>query len=85
MEFCPENFSPDKEYPPNAYIPFSAGSRNCIGQRFAIRESKIILTHLVYNFEFSTDYKLHDNLPIPEAITKPSLGLPLKIKPRKHD
>ncbi|KAJ6597519.1 cytochrome P450 [Mycena vulgaris] len=35
----------------NAYIPFAAGARGCIGFNFALQELKIVLTRIVLNFQ----------------------------------
>lgn len=38
-----------------AYIPFATGPRGCIGFNFALLEVKILLSELVYRYEFSRE------------------------------
>ncbi|KAH7887015.1 cytochrome P450 [Phlebopus sp. FC_14] len=52
-EFKPERFIDKGSYrwPRHAYMPFSAGARSCIGQRFATTESLLILANVVRRYE----------------------------------
>lgn len=56
LDYKPERFLDEhtmEKRNPFAYIPFSAGPRNCIGQKFAMYEIKCILSKILRNFEIS--------------------------------
>nr|XP_054763211.1 cholesterol 24-hydroxylase-like [Lytechinus pictus] len=57
--FNPDRFKPseDGSLPRHlyAYFPFSMGQRSCIGQQFALIESRIILAKLLQRFTFRLD------------------------------
>ncbi|KAH8410920.1 hypothetical protein KR222_008907, partial [Zaprionus bogoriensis] len=51
-EFRPERFEAAERLHANAFdnVPFSAGPRNCIGQKFAVMELKVTLSKLIRKF-----------------------------------
>ena len=52
----PERFLDPQGYNKEAWIPFSKGIRNCIGQELAIIETKVILAMTLRNFDFEPAY-----------------------------
>ncbi|XP_065284630.1 cytochrome P450 4V2-like [Dermacentor albipictus] len=80
--FIPERFMGAKSMPTFAHVPFSAGPRNCLGQKFALREQKIILTHILRRFNVSSKVPM-DKLELAMSIVLyPVQGIELKFTPR---
>ena len=53
-KFIPERFMSNSKRHPYCFIPFSAGSRNCIGQKFAILEEKALLAKIFRRFKVTS-------------------------------
>ncbi|KAM7350529.1 putative cytochrome P450 4d14 [Cochliomyia hominivorax] len=49
-EFLPERFENEK-IDPYAYIPFSTGPRNCMGQKFALLQMKCVVSCMLRHYE----------------------------------
>ncbi|XP_049536681.1 cytochrome P450 4g15-like [Anopheles darlingi] len=58
-QFRPERFSTN-DYNRFAFLPFSAGSRNCIGLRYSMLSMKTMLTKILATYRVETDLQLKD-------------------------
>lgn len=80
--FSPERFSPERVEgrPKHAYLPFGAGPRVCIGNNFALMESKIILTMVLPRF--SVEVSDPDAVQLDPRVTlRPRDGMPGRLRP----
>lgn len=81
-KFDPYRFlDQSQEIDPFAFIPFSAGPRNCIGQKFAMLELKTTLSVLLRNFEILPAANF-EPVQIPELVIKSGNGIRIRLKKR---
>ncbi|XP_050050579.3 uncharacterized protein [Dermacentor andersoni] len=84
-DFTPERFLEfDKERHPFLYIPFAGGARNCIGQKFAQLEDKILLAQILRRFKVESKTRSEDLQMSLELVLRPTQGLHIKLTPRNH-
>ncbi|XP_061174813.1 cytochrome P450 4F12-like [Saccostrea echinata] len=79
-EYDPSRFSQDSMIYQSAYMPFSIGPRNCIGQLFAVTQIKVIIPTLIRKFRFTLDPSRPAE-PESMLILRSKNGLYLNINP----
>ncbi|XP_049550203.1 cytochrome P450 4A11-like [Orcinus orca] len=79
----PEVFDPSRFAPGSvrhrAFLPFSGGSRNCIGKQFAMNEMKVAVALTLLRFELAPDPS-RVPVPIPRVVLKPKNGIHLQLR-----
>ncbi|XP_050077622.1 cytochrome P450 4d1-like [Anopheles maculipalpis] len=83
-KFIPERFSDENHIKraPYDYIPFSAGSRNCIGQKYALLEMKVTIVKLLASYRILPGESIDQVRYKADLVIRAEGGIPVKLTKR---
>lgn len=83
--FDPDRFAPgaEKTRPRFAYLPFSGGSRACIGAAFALMEAHLVVVTLLQRASITLARPEHEQETETLITLRPKDGIPMRITKRR--
>lgn len=82
-EFIPERFETENNKTNSFnFTPFSAGKRNCIGQKYGMLEMKSTISKILRHFEVLPVGP--DLIPLVEIVLRSKDGVHVALSPRKY-
>ena len=87
-EFIPERFDETKnKIAPFTYFPFSLGRRNCVGEKFALIESRVVLAMIAQKYFIKFADGVDPNIVLEglqHLTTGPKYDLHIQLIPRNE-